>query len=264
MFFALSKIIDVLLSPLVWAMLLVGAALLSRRVTRRVRRRQRVLTGLSLTTLWVFSLEPVADLLWRALEEAAPRTYQRGGSYDAVVLLGGVVDASSATRTSLQLNDNVERLLATYDLLRSGEARVAVLSGGSIVAGEDAPSEAAMLARQLEDWGIERHRVVLEREARNTRENAVFVDRIVRERGLRRVVVVTSAFHMARALDCFRAVGLDVDALPVDYRTGTGPLSGSWVLPRARALSHSAAALRELSGRFIYRVRGFGRGPSAR
>lgn len=260
MFFLLSKILDVALSPLAWAMVLLAWALLSRRRTRRARRRRRALVGLALGTLWLFSLEPVAELMWRGLEEAAPRTYAPGQVYDAVVMLGGVVEGSSASRGSLQLNDNVERLLTTYDLLRRGRARLAVISGGSILAGEDGPSEAAVVALQLEDWGIEPDRVVVELEARNTRENAVFVERIVRQRGLGRVLVVTSAFHMARALDCFRAVGLEVDALPVDYRTGTGPLSGSWILPRARALSHSAAALRELSGRFIYRVRGFGRG----
>jgi uncharacterized SAM-binding protein YcdF (DUF218 family) len=72
------------------------------------------------------------------------------------------------------------------------------------------------------------------------------------------VLVVTSAFHMPRAYGCFRAVGLDVDTLPVDFRSYKGPYS-SELVPRAEHLAHSTTALREWFGRVIYRVRGFSR-----
>ena len=120
--------------------------------------------------------------------------------------------------------------------------------------------EAHVLRQQLIDWGIAPERVAMEDQSRNTRENAVESARVARERGWKSILVVTSAFHMERALGCFKAVGLEVDALPVDQR-GYDParFSGSWQswLPRVGNLAQSAHALHEMAGRLIYRVRGY-------
>jgi uncharacterized SAM-binding protein YcdF (DUF218 family) len=62
---------------------------------------------------------------------------------------------------------------------------------------------------------------------------------------------------MPRALGCFRAVGLEPDALPVDRRAGDGQ-GRSW-LPRVGALSRSSDAFRELAGRLAYGVAGYTR-----
>ena len=94
-------------------------------------------------------------------------------------------------------------------------------------------------------------RIVLERGSRNTRENAVESARIVRERGWKTLLLVTSAMHMPRAAASFRAAGLDVDLLPVDHRAGE---QAGNLLPRAEALERSTEALRELAGRAIYRA----------
>jgi uncharacterized SAM-binding protein YcdF (DUF218 family) len=96
--------------------------------------------------------------------------------------------------------------------------------------------------------------VVLERESRNTRENAERSARIVRERGWRTLLLVTSAMHAPRAEAAFRGAGLAVDVLPVDRRSGDRP--GSF-LPRATALDRSTEALRELAGRLVYRAVGY-------
>ena len=95
---------------------------------------------------------------------------------------------------------------------------------------------------------------MLERESRNTRENAERSLRIVRERGWKSLVLVTSAMHMPRAAATFRKAGLDVDLLPVDHRYA--PWNGSW-LPRTEALERSSDALRELAGRLVYRAAGY-------
>ena len=78
--------------------------------------------------------------------------------------------------------------------------------------------------------------------------------RIVRERGWTRLVLVTSAAHLPRALGCFHAVGLRPDAFPTDYRSSGRTRS---LAPRAGNLSESADALRELWGRVVYRALGY-------
>jgi len=255
-FFWLSKTLDLLLCPLTWALALLALALAGSEA--RVRGRRRSLVAAAVAVLVVFSLEPVANGLERALERAAPNTYRADVTYDAVILLGGVVERASVSGTPAY-NDNVERLLVTYDLLRAGRARSVIVSGGVLDPTVPSLTEAGVLGAQLVDWGIAADRVVIEARARNTHDNAVESQRITEARGWTRLLVVTSAFHMPRAIGCFRAVGLPVDALPVDYRAyDPSRFSGSW-LPRASALERSTTVLREWFGRAVYRLRGYSR-----
>jgi uncharacterized SAM-binding protein YcdF (DUF218 family) len=254
MFFLLSKTLDVFLSPLYWSVGLVAVGLWGR--TPSARRRWVAIAGVSL--LLLFSFEPFANALERALERSAVRTYRADVVYDAVILLGGVVERASASDPPAY-NDNIERLLVTYDLLRTGHAQHAILSGGVLDRAMPNFVEASVLAQQLVDWGIAPERLVIEPNSRNTHENAVESQRMANQQGWTRLLVVTSAFHMPRALSCFRAVGLEVDTLPVDYRAyDPAHFSGSW-LPRAGNLDRTTMVLREVFGRAIYRLRGYAR-----
>jgi uncharacterized SAM-binding protein YcdF (DUF218 family) len=186
-------------------------------------------------------------------------TFRSDVTYDTVVLLGGVVDEAGTEGSGVpSYNDNVERLLVTYDLLRTNKARTVIISGGSGGLIQMSPvNEADVLASQLEAWGIAKDRIILEREALNTRENATYTARILHERGFSKVLLVTSAFHMKRAAGCFRAENIDFDTLAADHRTyDPRTRSGRW-LPQASHFMMSSAAIREQSGRLIYRLRGF-------
>ena len=226
-----------------------------RKVTRSTARR---LVAAGLAVLLFFSFEPVGNALLRGLERSAPRTYRDDVAYDAVILLGGVVERAWVPGEPAY-NESVERLVVTYDLLRRDRARAVLVSGGVLDPAEPGLIEARALADQLVDWGISPDRVVVEPHSRNTHENAVESQRIASEHGWTRLLVVTSAFHMPRALGCFRAVGLTVDALPVDYRSyDPSRFSGSW-LPRANHLERSSMVLREWFGHGIYWLRGYAR-----
>lgn len=256
MFFLLSKTLDLALAPLSWAIVLVVVALAAP--ARRVRLRRGALVA-ALAVIVVFSAQPVSNrLAWR-LESAAPKTVRDDVVYDAAILLTGLVaDRPTEDRGVRSYGDAVERMLATFELLRSGRARFAIITGGA-PAGSTTTDEARVIADQLADWGIAKDRLIVEDRALNTRENAVEASRIAREHRLERLVIVTSAFHMPRALACFRAVDLAVDALPVDYRAFDPSRHGSTWLPRAIFLADSTDALREMAGGVVYRARGFAR-----
>jgi uncharacterized SAM-binding protein YcdF (DUF218 family) len=260
LFFVLSKILDVALSPLLWGMVLVALGVrLSRRPPRiALRWRPWWLPLAGVGVLYVFAVDPVANRLVRSLESDAPRTYRPGVTYDAVVILGGLVDEPATVSSGVpSFNDNVERMLSAYDLLRRGFARSAIVSSGPLATA--GPVEAHVVADELEAWGIEKDRIVIEDRARNTHENAVYVSKIARDRGWKDLVVVTSAFHMRRAMECFNAENLAVDALPVDYRSYDPDAYTGSLLPRAHSLAMSEMAIREEAGRVIYRLRGYGR-----
>lgn len=256
MFFFLSKLLDVLLSPLTWAIALVVAAAPWRLSRPKKPKRQRILLGAAVGVLVVFSWAPVPNALVAILESSAKDTSTEE-PYDAVVLLGGMIEDAADPAGGVEYNERVERLLVTFDWLRKGRAKVAILSGGPIANGGIV--EAERLRQQLEDWGVEPERLIVEGRSLNTRENALFTKEIVEARGLSRLAIVTSAFHMKRAEGCFRAVGLAVDTVPVDFgRARWGTVF--WSLPRAQHFEASTRALRELFGRAVYWVTGYSRG----
>ena len=117
----------------------------------------------------------------------------------------------------------------------------------------------SMNMRDLERWGIDEKRILVEDQSKNTRENARYSARIVHEHGFKNVLVVTSAFHMKRAAACFAAVDLPVDLMPVDFRAHERVFTLRSLLPEAEALAVSSGVVHELAGRLVYRIVGYGR-----
>jgi uncharacterized SAM-binding protein YcdF (DUF218 family) len=254
MFYVLSKTLDALLAPLTWTL---GLGVLALFWSRRKPRASLACGILSLAVLVLFSIDPVANGLWGMLETGARSTMQSSVTYDAVVVLSGMVDgAATEAHHQPAYNDNIERLLTAFQLLRDGRAKSVLLSGGNSTLDGSGPKEADVLAQQLRDWGIDSSRIVVERESRNTRENATLSARIIAEKGWSHILLVTSAFHMPRALGCFEKAGVHPDVLPVDFRSGRGGVG--W-FPRTGSLAVSTAALHELAGRAVYRIIGYAR-----
>ena len=126
-----------------------------------------------------------------------------------------------------------------------------LLSGGPGLPGT--PVDATAMARALEDdFGIGVRFV--EDRSRNTAENAVNSAKILIDNGISRIVLVTHAVHMARAVRAFESRGLEVVPAPTVLRAAAPAGLGSW-LPSASALSRSAAALHEHVGLLWYRLR---------
>jgi uncharacterized SAM-binding protein YcdF (DUF218 family) len=249
LFFILSKTLDVALSPLTWTLLLLvvawrrGRRAPSDRATSRITSRH--LIGVAVLILVVAGSPQTSTLAYRALERSAEDTRRPGATYDAVIVLGGAMDGSPHLVGVGSYNSNIDRIVVAFEILKSGQAKRAILAGGK--------KEAFVMRDQLLAWGIAEDRLLLESESVNTRENAVFSERIAREAGTKTHLLVTSAYHMLRAEECFRAAGLEVDTLPVDYRTAR-PRS---VFPRAVHLGETEAALREGWGRVVYRLLGY-------
>ncbi|HEY6003100.1 MAG TPA: YdcF family protein [Anaeromyxobacter sp.] len=254
MFLWLSKAVEWLLTPLAWSLLFgLAAALLRRR-----SRAAWALGGAGLAVLLAFSSAVVADAIQRAAERGAKSTFRPDFVYDAVIVLGGMVD-SSATRASgtAELTESADRIVRGFEIVRAGRARNVIVSAGVVFPVPGDVPEADLLAAMLARWGVPPGQIVVEAASRNTRENAIEIGRVASARGWKSLLLVTSAAHVPRALGCFRAVGLEPDVLPVDFRAGDGR-GRSW-LPQAGALVKSTRAIHELAGRLAYRLAGYTR-----
>jgi uncharacterized SAM-binding protein YcdF (DUF218 family) len=253
-FFILSKVLDHAFAPLTWIFVLLLLTVVRPKWTARSKT---LCVAFACTLLYVLSTQAVSNRLVRSLEEPFANTYKADSPpYDAVVLLGGLVDSfPSASAHVPAYNDNVERLLVSFELLREGRAKQVILSSGD--ADGSGVNEADELSKQLVRWGIAHERILIEGKSRNTQENAAFTKELAHQKGIKRVVLVTSAFHMARARGCFNAAGMEADVLPADYKSFDPAQFGNGFQPRANFFHQSTWAIREWAGRAIYRVRGY-------
>lgn len=254
-FLALSNALGWLAAPLSWALVLAAIAVL---LHGRRPRAARALGLAAAAIVVAFSLEPVANALQRACERGVRSTYRRDLVYDAVIVLSGQVDYGASRKSGeTEFDAAADRVIRAMELMRAERARYVLLSGDTARPRKGDVPEADRLAAKLGQWGVPPDRILVDASSRNTRENAIQSARIAAARGLKRLLLVTSAMHVPRALGCFRAVGLDPDVLPVDHRATDG--RGEPWLPRAASLSKSTFALHELVGRAVYWAAGYTR-----
>lgn len=222
MFYYVSKIVWFFATPsnLLASLVLLGLLLaLFRRA-----RSFGIGFALAVTVATIgLGLLPVATYLMVPLEERFPPFRDDGKPVDGIVLLGGAVDASvSLSRGQLIANESAERLLQTVQLAhRYPQARILISGGGATVFGDDA-AEAPVIADYLKSLGIESARILVEDRSRTTSENALFARELAKPRDGERWLLVTSAWHMPRAVGVFEKAGFPVTAYPVDFRTGGG------------------------------------------
>jgi uncharacterized SAM-binding protein YcdF (DUF218 family) len=219
MFFYASKVIGFFLQP---STLLILLFLLGFGLYWRGRRRAgiRVLAGTALIYA-VAGLSPFSNAMMLGLEQHYSRPDEASlGRVDGIIILGGVVDTLvTGARGEIALNEAAERLTESAALaLRFPAARI-VISGGDGALLYTSMSEANVAERFFTRLGIAPGRITLETRSRTTSENAAFAKKLLNPAAGERWLLITSAFHMWRAMACFRAAGFDVTPWPVDYRT---------------------------------------------
>lgn len=261
MLFALSKILWWLLSPvsllaLAFAVGLAGlliGRLLDRAWPRRWGRRLIAAAALVFAAL-VFL--PVDGWLLAPLEERFPQVTSPPAHVDGVIVLGGALNPyESDARGAPQVNAAFERVLAMARLARRYPEAEIVFSGGTASLATPDFREADQVRGLLGDLGLLAPGMVFERASRNTRENALFSRDLVAPRQTERWLLVTSAFHMPRAVGVFRALDWPVVAYPVDYQTTPGG-GVPWFDPLG-SLERTQLAAKEWIGLVYYRLRGW-------
>ncbi len=163
---------------------------------------------------------PLGMLLIAPLENRFPLPPPDLPPPEGIIVLGGAInDHASAARQETIFDEGGERLTEAVVLAkRYPQARLVYTSGSSSFTG--ATSTEALQARKfMSQMGIAPERVMIEDKSRNTDENARFTAAIVHPEPSQRWMVVTSAFHMPRAMGLFEKAGFHPVAYPVAFRT---------------------------------------------
>lgn len=255
MFFLLSKISGFFLTPSNVLMMVCMAGLALLLFGRKRLGRFLLIAGV--LTLAIAGWSPLGNVLILPLEDRFPAWDSARGAPDGIVVLGGALSPEySAARGAPQLNESAERLTVVAALARQYPAARIVFSGGNGSLFPGKAAEADFVRSLWESFGIPHERMQFESRSRNTAENARFTKDLVHPRAGERWLLVTSAYHMPRAMGVFRRAGFPVEAYPVDWRTrGETDLSTPFE-GLAGGLARTDAAAHEWVGLFAYWLTG--------
>jgi uncharacterized SAM-binding protein YcdF (DUF218 family) len=244
--FIVLKFLTQLLTPI--GLMVIGLLAGTLLTLVRLPRLGRAIAALGIAQAVLLSLSPIADALLLPLEDEARKAAAAAPPccYDAIVVLGaGVVTAAPPLRPDPELTDSSDRLWYAARLYHRGIAPRIVVSGGSYAAQRGGPmqTEGEAMREVLLALGVPEDRIVLEGRSLNTIDNMREIRALV---GTGRIALVTSGYHMPRAMRLAREAHLNAEAFPTDWRIVrlTQP---EWLvfLPSVDAMWNATIALRE-------------------
>lgn len=255
----LAKLLSQIVYPLLASLLLVAWA--GILLWRDRRRSGGVLLTIALGWLWLWSTPVFSDWVRAGLERRHPPVAVEAlPAVDAIVVLGGAMEAARPPeRLYPELGAAADRVWHAARLFRAGKAPLILASGGNLPwSGIDRP-EAAAMGEWLQEFGVPASAIVLEPNSRTTRENRDNSLPILHALGAHRILLVTSALHMPRALALFADTDLEVIAAPTDVEVTEKPGHPLRWLPDAQALADSSRAFKEHLGRWANRLADIGK-----
>jgi uncharacterized SAM-binding protein YcdF (DUF218 family) len=230
LFFILSKTLGIMLLP---ANLMIGAGLVGAVLlaTRFMALGRKLL---------------VASVVLLAICGYSPP--------DGIVVLGGAIDPDlSAAHDIPVLGGSMDRVIVAAGLARRyPNLRILYSGGNPNLIADNAAKEADYVAAVFATFGISRDRVMLERRARNTLENAEFAKAMISPKPGERWLVITSAFHMPRSVGIFRKAGFPIEPYPVDWRIGGRSQLFEFAPSALEGLGRVDTAVREWIGLAAY------------
>lgn len=168
-----------------------------------------------------------------------------------IVILAGGMNRSNSESAQIEALHiaSIRRALATARLANKTLKPYLIVTGGS----GGTVKEADLISRLLIHLGVDQNRIIKELTAKNTYENAIQTKSVLEHLGLNRILLVTSAIHMPRAVATFRKQNIDVCTYPIDFR-GVDPIFPGAFIPQISALQKSTDSFHEIAGLLWYRI----------
>lgn len=256
MFFVLSKILDVVISPLVWIVFLGIWSLVS---FKNNKEKARKLLLFSVMAAVFFSNPFIANSLMEFWEAPAISAASIDKPYDVGIVLGGSMRFYDKRTDRVVYSSSVDRLIQALQLYHDKKINKILLSGGSGFVNFQEWKESGLLAEVLLKSGVKQEDIILENNSRNTAENAMMSAEILKKTCPNgRFLLITSAFHMKRSILCFKKANLPVDNFPVDVRSGGEIYTVDRLIqPDAENISTWDIIIHEWVGIVMYKLMGY-------
>ncbi|MGV8049077.1 MAG: YdcF family protein [Anaerolineaceae bacterium] len=185
---------------------------------------------------------------------------------DVIVVLGGGTESPDSPRQMVEVNGAGDRVLYAAKLYNEGAAPVIILSGGNLEFSEARGyTPAEEMRAMMITLGIPEKALILQDQSQNTEEDALYTKAILTERGFKKIILVTSAAHMDRAVMNFRDSDLEIIPAPTDYsitqQSWDNLMRWDWktvllnLVPSSNSLNQTSSILHEYLGIMVCRVK---------
>jgi uncharacterized SAM-binding protein YcdF (DUF218 family) len=254
MFFLLSKLLLFLTQPFIWILFLLAAGLLWRS-----KKFSKTFLWLALSFYLFFSNSVIYQEFARLWEIQGEKIVHMK-TYDCGVLLTGM-GSYNHDLNRLSLNGNGDRIWQTLDLYHKGKIRKILITGDSGQISDRGLHEAEQLAEVIRKWGIPSKDIIVESRSQNTHENVKFTSELLKKSfpELKSFLLITSSFHMRRALACFEKQRLTCTAFSTN--NDTGPKRKYYVeqyfVPSSQILFYWERLTKEWCGYVMYWLAGY-------
>jgi len=263
MFTFLSKFLPLFVYPLGLASLLLLVTIIFWK------KRKFALTCISVAFLLLFlggnkyvAYSLARSLEWQYLPAGTPQ------KADVIVVLGGATEPALPPRPEVELNAAADRLVHGADLYRQGVSAHVLLSGGDIdFLALSSASPATDMESIMEMLGVPADAMWLQGKSQNTYEDALYSCQMIKEKGAKTIILVTSATHMPRAVGVFKKQGCDVIPSPADFTVTKAAWANLWssdwqevlinLVPNYSNLSLTTKSLKEYIGWETYHLKGW-------
>jgi uncharacterized SAM-binding protein YcdF (DUF218 family) len=225
------------------------------RLRRTGRKGRWWLDFAGVAAVFTVASPAAAWLAAASLERHYAASHFPVGDADAIVALSANSYPANSSQPETEPGNSTYLRTAHAAWLFHNWKRVPILVSGGPMGRRDG-TLAALMKRQLLRAGVPDGMIWVEDRSTSTHENARESAAILRERGIRRVALVTEGFHMLRSELCFRKQGLEVASAPCAFRTLEVGSAAALLLPSMWGLRVNEECLHEWVGLVWYKIKG--------
>jgi uncharacterized SAM-binding protein YcdF (DUF218 family) len=220
-------------------------------------RKGLVVASIGAVALLLCGVSPIAFWLAAPLESRFPPLRQPPQKITGIIALGGATRLYDTVHSgALSLNDSGDRLIALADLARRYPEAKILMAGGSGDLFDEGVGESYLVRLHAATLGIDPSRLLVESRSRTTYENALYARELLKPADGEVWLLVTSAWHMPRAVGVFRRLGFPVTPYPVDFRSTGRRFGWRGFREVARGLRMTDVMAKECVGLLAYRLTG--------
>lgn len=257
---SLTAPIESLLQPVgfIWAVCLIWCL---KAAVCRQRELAAATGGIALVLHLVGGTGLPAWLLSRLEAPYDPKTHPLPApGADAVVMLGGAHGYSARSPVNWDAGEPTDRILAAVELVRQGRAPTLVLGGAAYETADGTlRPDSELIVRWLANWQVAAGEIVELGICRDTRDEAFKTAELVRQRGWKRVIVVSSGYHLRRAEGVFRRAGVPAEMVGAEFSGLEHAEGDPWIrlVPTSLHLRLFRDWMHEELGLLYYRAKGW-------
>ena len=239
----LHKILPIFILPIMIVIIVILIGLI---------RNKKKLIYIAIGVLYIISTPIFSNNFFKLVEGSEYRKPLSAiDSADAIVVLSGMLEINEVEDSTYVEWGDPDRFFGGIALFKAGKAQKIVFTGGKMPWDKDKKTEGEVLKEYAISNGIPSDKILVSKDVENTADEAVAVKELISPS--KRIILVTSAYHMYRAKRLFEKQGIEIIAFKVDYKVGRNKeIVIMDILPDAVSLKITEMGIRELIGRLYY------------